>query len=57
MEAEKTNFAEKQKYHRKELEQLQKRCEEVDKQLHAGGVSQLQTVKQRSKSSSYVYIT
>jgi len=52
MEAENTNFTEKQKHHRKELEQLLKRCEEVDKQLHTGGMSHLQTVKQCSESLS-----
>ncbi|XP_065912629.1 interaptin-like [Dysidea avara] len=47
IEREKIHFTERQAKHRKDLEELQKKHEQVDKQLHAGGITQLPTVKQR----------
>ena len=57
MEADKIQFTEKQEHHSKELDTLQKRCEQIDKQLHAGGVAQLPTVEESSKLLPYVFIT
>jgi len=57
MEAEKIQFTEKQEHHSKELEALQKRRDQIDKQLHAGGVAQLPTVEESSKLFPYVFIT
>jgi len=57
MEEEKVQFKEKQNHHSEELEALQKRREQVDKLLHAGGVAQLPTVDENSKLSSHVFIT
>ena len=55
IEREKIHFTERQAKHRKDLEELQKKHEQVDKQLHAGGITQLPTVKQRSKYLPCVY--
>ncbi|XP_065910412.1 myosin heavy chain, striated muscle-like [Dysidea avara] len=47
MEGEKVQFSERKALHMKELEVLQKRREQVDKELHAGGITQLPTIQQR----------
>jgi len=47
LEAEENNYAEKKKYHEKELHILQKRCKEVDKEIYASGIQQLPTIEER----------
>ena len=57
MKAEKVQFTEKQEQHRREFEALQRRREQVDKQLHSGGITQLPTVEERSKLLPLVCIS
>ena len=57
MEGEKVQFSERKALHMKELEVLQKRREQVDKELHAGGITQLPTIQQRSKYLPCVHHT
>lgn len=47
MEAEENSYAEKKDYHEKELNNLQERCEQLDKKIHASGIPRLPTVEER----------
>lgn len=47
MQAEEESYAEKKKYHERELDILQERCREIDKKIHSSGVPQLPTTEER----------
>jgi len=47
LEAEENNYAEKKKYHERELNILQERCKQVEKEIYASGVTQLPAIEER----------
>ena len=47
MQAEEKTYEEKKEQHEKGLNNLTKRCKEVDKKIHNSGIPQLPTIEER----------